>query len=89
MFGLGSVSVKKKDSKSKELVDESYRLRPDAFSAAGKALLTASGVPGTADALSFEPVQGLVAVGRCLQLHAIGDGPLTPPQILDVTDFHQ
>jgi hypothetical protein len=57
MFGFGVGSAKKKESEVK--VD---RLRPDALATAERALLCASGVPGTADALAYEPVQGLVAV---------------------------
>lgn len=61
MFGFGSGSVKKKDLKSSPEVQPD-RLRADALASAEDALLFASGIPGTADALAYEQVQGLVAV---------------------------
>ncbi|GIL46335.1 hypothetical protein Vafri_3346 [Volvox africanus] len=61
MFGFGVASLKKKDGKSSAEV-QTDRLRADALVGAERALLCASGIPGTADALAYEPVQGLVAI---------------------------
>ena len=61
MFGLGTGVGRKKDLK-KDLVEKADRLRADALASAEKTLLSASGIPGTADALAYEPIQGLVAV---------------------------
>ncbi|GLC57475.1 hypothetical protein PLESTB_001231000 [Pleodorina starrii] len=58
LFSFGSVGGAKK----KEPEVKADRLRADALASVERALLCASGVPGTADALAFEPVQGLVAI---------------------------
>ncbi|EFJ52444.1 R-SNARE, Tomsyn-like family [Volvox carteri f. nagariensis] len=62
MFGFGSTSIRKKDSKA-SAETQADRLRADALAGVERALLWTAGIPGTADALAYEPVQGLVAGG--------------------------
>ncbi|GFR40026.1 hypothetical protein Agub_g561, partial [Astrephomene gubernaculifera] len=62
MFGLGSGAGKKKEARKDAERTERDRLRSEALANAEDALLSTSGIPGTADALAVEPVQGLIGI---------------------------